>query len=509
MSDPAPASPVPGLGWRRPVVAVGAVASVALGILGLGAIGSDDLFAQLDFVAATVAALSLVMSGAVLITRLPNHRVGWLLWTGGCLFAIADSNGSGGLGEFIGAGPGLLGWLNLVGDAAWVPAIICVAVMLPLVFPTGRLPSRRWRIVVAVGLVAGMFSIVQNVLTPFDPRSVPSGVTNPLAIGGTASDVASLLGDLSSLAGVVCLPLVAISLVLRSRHATGVERAQLKWLAAVVALVGPTLAIAIVSSVLPGDVTAFVSNLAFLATFIGLALLPVAIGIAVLRYRLYDIDVIIRRTVVYVPLTAILAGLYAASTALFQKAFILATGQRSDGAVIASTLILATLFTPIRGWLQGIVDRRFRDQLDAERQLDAFVDRVATAEWAPDPARTLRSFLAIAVAAVGASGGRAVIVDGTATRVVATAGRLETTAFVAEVAAAGGAGLGRIELGPKANGHDYRPNEVALVRDRAHHLAAAILGGDEPPAAEATPGPRAVGVRALRDAELLAEPGES
>ena len=468
---------------RRILVLTGVVASITLAIAGLTTLGSSDTFTQLAYVAATAAAISLVLSGAILASRLPSHPVGWLLWIGGCLFALAS--GAGGVGQSLAPGsPAIGAWLVLIGASAWVPAIVCVSVLLPLVFPTGSLPSPRWRIVVAVGIVSAGFSVVQTALTPFDPANVSASITNPIAAGGPAADLASLMGNLSSLAGVICLPLVAASLVLRFRHATGVVRAQLKWLAAAVAISGPALAIAIAVALVPGDLARLVSNLAFLATFAGLTLLPVAIGVAVLRYRPYEIDLIIRRTVVYVPLTAILAGLYAALTALLQRVFIATTGQRSDGAVIVSTLVLATMFTPVRSWLQGVVDRRFRDDVDAERQLATFIARVATAEWSPDPARTLRAFLTVAVRALDASGGRALVDDAGSRRIVGSAGATGPTTVAVPVET-GQRRLGLIELGPKARGRAYVPREIDLVTRAGRRLATAIIEGrdgaaDEP-----------------------------
>src|SRR5206468_1779904 len=116
------------------------------------------------------------------------------------------------------------------------------------------------------------------------------------------------------------------------------------------------------------------------------------------------------RTAVYVPLTAILAGLYAASIAFLQQLFIAATGSPSDGAVILSTLVLVATFTPIKNALQAFVDRRFRDAQDAERRLGAFVDGVASAMWEPSNARVMRGFLGEVVRAVDASGGAAYVV---------------------------------------------------------------------------------------------------
>jgi hypothetical protein len=134
--------------------------------------------------------------------------------------------------------------------------------------------------------------------------------------------------------------------VFRYRDAGSEQRAQLKWVVAAVSV----FAVSLVVSILGGtDTFDFV-----------IPLLPLSVGIAMLRYHLYDIDLIIRRALIYVPLTALLGGLYAASVALFQRLFVVVTGDRSDAAIVITTLILATLFTPARKALEGAVDRRFK-----------------------------------------------------------------------------------------------------------------------------------------------------
>ncbi|MGH2406457.1 MAG: hypothetical protein ACRDF7_00070 [Candidatus Limnocylindrales bacterium] len=331
-----------------------------------------------------------------------------------------------------------------------------------------------------------IFSTIQNALSPFG--GAPAGVSNPLALGGAIESDLAFLGAASSLSGIVCLPLIAASLVIRYRRAAGIERAQLRWFVAVAAIIGPAFAIGIVAGALTNDVAVTVANVAYLITFVGLALLPVAIGIAVLRYRLYDIDLIIRRTAVYVPLTAVLAGLYAASIALLQRLFIAATGGPSDGAVILSTLILATTFTPIRAALQGIVDRRFRDAQDAKRLLDAFVDQLSAAAWAPDPARTMRAFLAVSVHALGAAGGVAFAGSAVDERV---AGRVRDSSgqpvLVVPVELAGQR-IGRVELGARIDRRPYSDRDIEMVHSAGERVAAAIIGlTDIPPTVKPWP----------------------
>jgi hypothetical protein len=142
------------------------------------------------------------------------------------------------------------------------------------------------------------------------------------------------------------------AVVVRYRRGTDIERQQARWFLAAVVLAALPLSITFV----PG----LGGPLMLLVASFGLILIPVAVGIAVTRYRLYEIDHLINRTLVYVPLTALVAGLYAASVALLQRVFQSVTGDRSDAAIVISTLILASVFTPLRKWLEGIVDRRFK-----------------------------------------------------------------------------------------------------------------------------------------------------
>lgn len=476
---------------QRLFIGLGVLGSIGLSVVGIASIPPNaDLVTALDYLAAIVTAVSLVLSGAVLAARLPWHPVGWILWVSGALFAVA--NGAQGLAVLGRGDPVLAGWMLLIGDAVWVPAIIGVTILLPLVFPTGRLPSPRWRILVVVAIGAIAFNIVQNALVPFDPASTPAGVVNPIGGSGAAVDLGTVLGAISSGSGVICLPLVAASLVLRFRRSSGVERAQLKWLALAIAIAGPAFALGILVQAAPGDLAAAISDGFYLLAFVGLALLPVAIGVAILRYRLYDIDVIIRRTAVYVPLTAILAGLYAGLTALLQRAFIAATGQTSDAAVVASTLVLATLFTPVRTWLQGVVDRRFRDDGDAVRELERFVARIAVAEFEPDPARTLRAFLAVALDAFEATGGRAALFDDAgADHTVASAGALRSagalpsagtpgTADLRTIVATAERTIGLIEIGPRRGGRTRRSGDQDLLDAVSRDLARAIIDGTRP-----------------------------
>jgi hypothetical protein len=302
------------------------------------ATSSFTLETALQFVG--FAAFAIV--GAILLEQ-AAHPIGWI-----CL-AIGLGGATTGLAQgyvlFAETQPetGGVELAALVEVFIGFPATALVFTFLPLLFPDGHLPSPRWRVVAWLAIVDIAVFVIAFGLTP---TGLFSSRPNPIAIvpAGPATDLLnSVVGILTIATGTLC----ASALLVRYRHADGVVRQQLKWVVAAVAV----FAIALVVSILLPPIDTFALTL---------PLLPVAVGVAVLRYRLYDIDVLISRALVYVPLTALLGGLYAASVALFQRIFVAITGDRSDAAIVITTLILAAVFTPARKALEGVVDRRFR-----------------------------------------------------------------------------------------------------------------------------------------------------
>jgi hypothetical protein len=316
--------------------------------------------------------------GTILVTRLPANRIGWLMLVGGLLFAA--SGGVSGLADFglnvhPGSVPGAV-WLAWLSGWIPLPFIVLVLVYLPLLFPTGRLPSRRWRPVALAGAVGVVVGSVGSAFTAFTPGTYPPTVQNPLAVNGTISDLLSLAGTVVVIVIIAVVFLAMASLVVRYRRAVGVERQQLKWFAAVVALAGPALAIAFLTSGATSGIMADVSNAAWGIALLSLALLPLAIGIAVLRYRLYEIDRLISRTIAYGALTLILGGLFVAVILVLQTLITPFTGS-NELAVAGSTLFVASTFQPLRRRVQRLVDRRFnRTRYDAERTVAAFASRL-------------------------------------------------------------------------------------------------------------------------------------
>jgi fumarate reductase subunit C len=319
--------------------------------------------------------------GALIASRRPENAIGWLCIAVGLLWmfiGVSDFYGVYGVAQpgsvpFPVVVAGINNWL-------WVPAVGLLGTYLLLLFPDGRLPSSRWRPLAWLSGAVLLLASVGVMLSP-GPLQGLGGVRNPFGLEGQPW--------LTS-AGYVVLPLLplcmlasALSLVLRFRRSRGEERQQIKWIAFSASVVVIVYLIAMVASLLSSSETWFAgSSPAWLsllqsAALLSLTAVPIAVGFAVLRYRLYDIDIIINRALVYGSLTATLVALYLGGVVVLQRLFVLLTGQRSTLAVVASTLLIAALFNPLRRSIQSFVDRRFyRRKYDAAKTLAAFSSRL-------------------------------------------------------------------------------------------------------------------------------------
>ena len=315
----------------------------------------------------TIAVVFAVV-GTLIATRHPGNAIGWIFLSVAVTAGLSQL--AGGYADFWLGGAGAS---TALGEAAaayatqsWVPFILVPATFLLLLFPDGRLLTRRWRPIAwcaAVG-IAGVF--VTGLLAPGQLEDYPQ-LANPYAVDAPILDPLTALSFLLILIGIVGS---AASLIVRFRRATGEQRQQIKWLALAGALVAAIFPISLVGWEIWGET---VSVVAIMLSVLGL---PVAAGIAILRYRLYDIDVVINRALVYGALTATLGGAYLGSVLLLQLAL---SGLTEDSglAVAGSTLAVAALFRPARSRIQAIVDRRFyRRKYDAARTLDGFAARL-------------------------------------------------------------------------------------------------------------------------------------
>jgi hypothetical protein len=317
----------------------------------------------------TVFAVSFSTAGAIIAPRIPNHPLGWLFCAIGLLVGLVGHFTDQYAIYTLLASPRSLpggevaAWVS---SWAWILPSIGLLTFLLLLFPTGKLPSSRWRwfagLIIAVTLV-GMISSALSCGTV----SGLGTIQNPVCIEGFYNIYE---GIWSQLIDVLFIGAVA-SVFVRLRRARGVERQQIKWFAyaAAVAAIGPILAYGIPEAT--GALwVAWPGLVLFIAGLLGI---PIAMGVAILRYRLYEIDLIINRTLVYGALTAILALVYFGSVTALQYLFSLLTGQGNTLAIVTSTLAIAALFNPLRRRIQSFIDRRFyRRKYDAAKTLEAF-----------------------------------------------------------------------------------------------------------------------------------------
>jgi hypothetical protein len=310
--------------------------------------------------------------GAIVASRRPENPVGWLLCLSGAavstssfasqyaIYALLAEPGSLRAGE-------VMAWI-----AAWqLPIMNGLQVSYLLLFPTGRLPSRRWR---PLAWLVVAFVVAGVILAMFSPGAYLGSlgpIRNPLGIEGFTSVYKRVFFIMAPL----LYASAALSLFVRLRRSRGVERQQLKWFAYAVAAFA--LGIVLISIISVIDTPPWFER-AGVAFFTVASLgYPIAIGIAILRYRLYDIDVIINRTLVYGSLTAMLALVYFGGVVGLQAVLRVLTGQESTLAVVASTLAIAALFNPLRRRVQVFVDRHFyRRKYDAAKTLETFGSRL-------------------------------------------------------------------------------------------------------------------------------------
>ncbi len=357
--------------WGGPAVAVLSlvlfVASAA-GSIALAGVNAEESRSDPALLFATGC---FVAVGALIVARQPGNPIGWLFCTIGLMWSTGSLAVEYSLYAVITA-PGSLptAWIGAwFGEWNWLIFWFGTLVVLPMLFPTGRPLSRRWGIGLRIILILAAGVVVVAMMDPLlEVEATGIQLDNPLGspLGRDPDDdgwLAALAFPLmfgSALAG-------AVSLILRFRRSRGDERLQLKWFTfAAVLLVGGFFALALTNG----------TGVAALGYAFLVALVPVAAGIAILRYRLYDIDLVINRTLVYGALSAILAATYFGIVVLLQRLLTPFTAD-SDIAVAGSTLAVAGLFGPVRRMVQEFIDRRFyRHRYDARRTLETFSSRL-------------------------------------------------------------------------------------------------------------------------------------
>ena len=360
---------------------LGRAAAAIVVVLTLGSAGADLLMLGFfgPFIAIPVALLPLGLVGALLMYRLPHNAVGWLVAASGLCFQLTFTAAAYAWMALVVA-PGQLPageLVNLVATAAFPPALGCAILML-LFFPSGRGLGGWWtwieRALMAVVALAAIGGLLRDPIGITAPLSagVPDGlgqIPNPLPIHGPLAGVAALIAHFGDSGTVPVTFAGPIALIVRYRRSGALEREQIKWLA-----YGGSVAVVLIvaSNFASGDLANWLWGLG--VTSVGF--LPIAIAFAIFRYRLYDIDILIRRTLIYAGVSAVLIAAYLGAVGLTEA--ILAPFTAGSGVAVAvSTLAVVALFQPVRVRVRAAVDRRFyRSTYDAERTLDAFSSRL-------------------------------------------------------------------------------------------------------------------------------------
>jgi hypothetical protein len=337
---------------------------------------SGELISLLPFLAFPVV-------GALIASRRPENPIGWICLSIGIFWMLgeaATAYGVYGLVARLGSVP-FPAEVGSLGESLWAPALGLLGTYLILLFPDGRLPSRRWRPVAWLSGAVIVLASAGVALFP-EPLHYLGGIKNPFGLYGYPEVAYALFNVLVLLP--LCILASAASLIVRFRRSGSEVRVQIKWIAFAASLMGLGLLVEVVSALIvapdnfgTGGTQPFWLKLLQDAVTLSQAGIAVAVGFAVLKHRLYDIDVVINRTLVYGALTATLVAVYFGGVVSLQYAFRVLTGSGSQLAVVASTLAIAALFNPLRRRIQSFVDRRFyRNKYDAVKTLATFNARL-------------------------------------------------------------------------------------------------------------------------------------
>lgn len=405
-------------------------------------------------------ALSMTTIGVLITLRLPSNPLGWIFCAIGFsegLVSFAFQYATFTLVTSPAAlpGGGLMSWL---GQIAWLPGIILILTYAILLFPTGHLLSRRWRILAWLSAIL-LVLFIPFALSAWPYRGLvlllhPEQVPQPT---GFIAVLSQLFFPFLLLCGLASLA----SLVIRYLRADLIERQQIKW---VVFAASVFLVLEVLLQIQPVYTFFAEHSLTFVLIIPFSIALPAAVGVAVFRYRLWDLDILINRTLVYIPLTGILAGLYAASMSLLQRAFVAFTGTKSDGAVVLTTLILTATFTPIKNAIQAFVDRRFKNPAEPLASLKTFSRQIQTIEQVVDRETAAKRFLDESASALQASCGAVFLSHEGLPQVVSVkgdweAGRETLTIPIGKETR----NIGTLYLGLRRDGTVYSQAEISLL----------------------------------------------
>ena len=450
-----------GARWRRRLAVVLAVVAVleALGILALGLRGDPRFPLELNFIFigffGTIVSFAIV--GALIVLRRPHTRVAWVMIAMGTLFGAGLLAGaySGLYVTPSGGNEGPFAFeLLFVAVLTFVPVLGAGTTILLLLYPTDTLLGPRWRIVAAAAVLGSLVWDVGVVFRPglLDHPSLDN-VRNPL---GAPDELTPIFDLLPGVANALILPAIVLgvgSLLVRYRRGDSIVRAQLRWFA----LIGFAVVVSFVVAALlePNGEFFFGTGVTAIACF------PIAIGVAVSRYRLYDIDLIINRAIVYGSLTAILAGIFTAGVGLGQRLFVTFTGASSDAAIVLATLVIATAYAPLRKRIEQVIDKQFKYET---RRFGSYGEQVRSVLAVIEPVRAAEKLAKETVSELDATG--AAVIDASGA-VLASAGTwpppgdLPTT----RVALADHGPIRAILVAPARSGRTHSAADLAALEE--------------------------------------------
>jgi hypothetical protein len=412
--------------------------------------------------------------GARIASRQPRNPVGWLLLMCGWLWAVTSLFEEYAAYAYVHQDPALPALSLLLWFNTLTPALVagCSGFAM-LLLPDGRLPSRRWRGVVLATAVLTVVVVLGYAVIP--RPTAPFGSPNPFGIDALRSnggDVADMMNELYVLRGAIVL-LPTVALLARLRTASGDRRRQLGWVATAATLASGTFYL-----------NALVRNNPAIqfTEIVALGFVPVAFAVAITRYRLYEIDHLVHRAFVYGGATGILAGFYLLAMDLSQRAFVTVTGERSDAAIIVTTLIAALAFAPLKDRLQRTVDRSFKSPVRGALGLERFDAELQEHLRMNDREGLLAQFLTECVAAADATGGvLALGPDGT--RQTAKLGRWSGDVRMTIVVRDGESPAATILLGPRADGLEFSEAKQAKLNETADLVGKSLrrLSGERSP----------------------------
>jgi hypothetical protein len=410
-----------------------------------------------------ILGFSIATVGSLILSHHRAHAIGWLLLTVGLLFELSFASTEYAL-YTLETNPGALPFGIEVAVLAWVggTAFFLLTSLLLLLFPDGRPISPRWNVVIVPAVVGIVLASTSEFMTPGNFTEPLENWANP--IGVDAPDLISAMNQIGSVLIALCGLAGATSLVLRVRRSDQVVKEQLKWVA-----FSGVMFIAFWLFGLAAQEAGLISERGQQATvLVGLALIPVSAGVAILRYRLYDIDWIINRTLVYVPLTAVLAGVYIAMTGILRTLLADSTGGNSDFAIAMTTVVVVAMLTPMKNYLQERVDRRFKENGTPARELKKLVSESRPAIEVLDADRFVQRFVEETRSILGAL----VVEVRLAGRLdVYRAGNGDSPALLSLGLRHDGLELGEIGIGARGSGQPYTGEELEALQEAADLLA--------------------------------------